>query len=50
LELPLQLAFPYGLFFTMIIMALMTTVIGVIVPVGDINNRKISSVLKGINI
>lgn len=50
LELPLELSFPYALFFIMIIMALATTVIGVIVPVGDVNDRKISSVLKGLNL
>lgn len=47
IELPFKLAFPTMLFIAMIVMSLVTTFFAVYIPIKDVNNKKIASVLKG---
>lgn len=46
LELPFFIAFPYGLAFSMIALAIATTVLGTLVPLYWINKRSIAGILK----
>lgn len=46
LELPFFMAFPYALTFTMLGLAVVTTVVGTVVPLNNVNRQSISSILK----
>ena len=46
LELPFFIAFPYELTFTMLGLAIITTIIGTVIPLNNVNNQTIASILK----
>lgn len=46
LELPFFVAFPYTLTFTMLGLAIITTVFGTVVPLRQVNKRAIAGILK----
>ena len=48
-ELPLSFEFPFLMFFTMLVLAVLTAVFGSYIPVKNIEKHKISSILRGIN-
>jgi len=47
IELPFKLSFPTILFVTMILMSLITTYFAVLIPVRDVNQKRIATVIKG---
>jgi len=47
IELPIEMAFPWVLFISMMVMSLITVMLAVCAPVRAVNNRQIAGVLKG---
>lgn len=48
LELPFFVAFPYALTFAMYGLALVTTVVGTVLPLREVNKRPIAGILKAV--
>jgi ABC-type antimicrobial peptide transport system permease subunit len=46
LELPFTVAFPYALAFSMVVLAIGTTILGTLLPIYKINQRPIAGILK----
>ena len=46
LELPFYVAFPYLLTFSMLLLAIVTTVLGTVIPIQNVNERQIAGILK----
>ena len=46
LELPFYIAFPYLLTFSMLLLAIVTTVLGTVIPIQNVNERQIAGILK----
>ena len=46
LELPFYVAFPYLLTFSMLLLAIVTTVLGTVIPIQNVNNRQIAGIMK----
>lgn len=47
IQLPFKLEFPWYILITMIVMALVTTLLAVVIPVRSVNKKKIATVIKG---